>query len=369
MAVNNTKTGKLSWRKSFSLGFHNQTPLVLCVAGFLLVMLLLVLNRQYVSPTGIWSGIPLKYWKRDAKDNHVEVSWNVAHLKRHPPKKPLVVLLGGSVARLSVSIGRDFVSAVALAGGPQIDALNLASGSQTFAESWAIIDNLPDTPTTALIGVNPARFAHTQEENFQQTGGNSLLIASDATCHYFSTTYGKRRSLFGLLPGVFKYIITFPCRRFLEICVKLDLRLNHDGSLRNNDFVTRESIKRLQVRELHHTLKPQFNDNFAFNALLLEQAVKSGVDRGINIVLLELPSNRELLGNALDANFTRMRRLCQDIAATYSIPYININDQLSIRNEFFQDTSHMYKDGADIFLYKLAENLASLYRSGAIRQK
>ena len=171
MDANKAKTGKLSRRKSFSLGFHNQAPLVLCVAGFLLIVLLLMLNRQVVFNTGVWSEIPMKYWMRDANDNQAEVSWNVAHLKRHPPKKPLVVLLGGSVARLSVSIGSDFVSAVALNEGPQIEALNLASSSQNFAESWAIIDNLPDTPTTALIGVSLNRFAHTQEENFQQMGG------------------------------------------------------------------------------------------------------------------------------------------------------------------------------------------------------
>lgn len=306
---------------------------------------------------------------RDANDNYVEVSWNVAHLKRHPSKKPTVVLLGGSVAKLSVSLGNDFVSAVALHGGPQIEALNLASTCQNFAESWAIIDNLPDTPTTALIGVSLSRFAHTQEENFQQMGGYNLLIVSAATHHYFSTTYGKRRPLFGLLPGIFKYIITFPCKRLFESFFNLHLRLNHNGHLRNNDFATREKPKRCQVQEWLHTRTPQFNDNFAFNALLLDQMVKHGIDRGINIVLLELPCNSELIGNAFDADFARMRRFCQDIAATYCIPYININDQLSLPNTAFQDMLHMGKTGGAIFESKLAENLAAMYRSGAIEKQ
>ena len=369
MAVNNTGHGKSHWRKSFNLGLHNQTPLILCAAGFLLIVLLLVLNQQYISPTGIWSEIPLKYWMRDASDNQIEVSWNVAHLKRLPPKRPLVVLLGGSVARLSVSIGSDFVSAVALHGGPQIEALNLASSSQNFAESWAIIDNLPDTPTTALIGVSLNRFAHTQEENFQQMGGYNLLIASAATHHYFSTTFGKMRPLFGLLPGIFKYIITFPCRRLLESFFNLHLRLNNNGHLRNNDFATREKIKRYDVQKWLQTRTPQFNDNFAFNALLLDQMVKHGIDRGINIVLLELPCNSDLIGNAFDADFARMRRLCQDIAATYRIPYININDQFSLPNTAFQDIVHMDKDSGVIFESTLAENLAAMYRSGAIEKQ
>lgn len=369
MDVNKTKTGKLSRRKSFSLGFHHQTPLVLCVAGFLLIMLLFVLNRWYISPTGIWSEIPLKYWMRDANDNNVVVSWNVAHLKRYPPKKPLVVLLGGSVARVSVSLGSNFVSAVALAGGPQIDALNLASSSQTFAESWAIIDNLPDTPTTALIGVSLGRFTHTREENFQQMGGNNLLIASDATCHYFSATYGKRRPLFSLLPGMFKYTTTFPCRRLFESFLNINSWLNTKGLLQKNDFATREKQKRYQVQQWLHTRRPQFRDNSNFNALLLDQLVKYGRDRGINIVLLELPCNSELIGNTFDADFTQISMLCQDIAATYGVPYININDQFSLPNTAFQDIVHMDKDGGVIFEYKLAENLAAMYRSGAIEKQ
>lgn len=44
----------------------------------------------------------------------------------------------GSVARLSISIGSDSVSAVALAGGPQIGSLNLASNDQTFADILAM---------------------------------------------------------------------------------------------------------------------------------------------------------------------------------------------------------------------------------------
>ena len=67
-------------------------------------------------------------------------------------------MLGGSSAREAIVSGEDLAADVAQAGGPAITAYDLGSSNQNFAQSLAVIDNLPDTPAWVLIGVNLGRF-------------------------------------------------------------------------------------------------------------------------------------------------------------------------------------------------------------------
>lgn len=305
----------------------------------------------------------MKYWMRDSTDNQVEVSWNVAHLKRHPPKWPMVVLLGGSSVRSSVSSESSLASEVTLAGGPQIISYTLASSGQSFAESMAIIDNLPDTPTTVMLGIYINRFSHTRAKNFQQVSGNYLFIESAALRNYFCSTYGKKPPPFGLLSGVMMYIATYPYRYLHEVFEDISLRNNLENNFSNAE------MNKQYVRMFRQYTVPKFDCNFEHNALLLMQIVKHCKNLGFDVVLLEMPINSEVIGNTHDIQLARMRRLCRNIAETYNVSYLNFNDQLLLSNTAFRDINHLNKDGSAIYKHELAENLAALYNSGAIRKK
>ena len=51
---------------------------------------------------------------------------------------------------------------------------------QRYAQSWAIVDNVPDTPTTVLVGVNLGRFTTSPQSNYNQVIGRELLLKSDS---------------------------------------------------------------------------------------------------------------------------------------------------------------------------------------------
>ena len=163
---------------SFRRGLRNRNPLVLIVALALLVPALLGIQSWFTSSA--WSAVPVQSWVRNSTDDYMVVSWIVGRLRQHPPEVPLAVLLGGSSGREAIVSGPSLARQVEASGGPEIDAYNLSSRMQRYAQSWAIVDNLPDTPTTVLVGVNLGRFTTSPESNYNQVIGRELLLKSDS---------------------------------------------------------------------------------------------------------------------------------------------------------------------------------------------
>jgi hypothetical protein len=310
----------------------------------------------------------VKYWLRFEGDWDVAVSWKVDHLKRYPPKKPLVVLVGGSGANAGISSNSELSSAISKALGQQILAYVLGSGRQTIAASMAIIDNLPDTNTTVLIGVNLNRFTNDRQSSFAQVSGRGLLLQSARLRHYVSVTYGDEYPPFGILPGILSYLKGEIIQISVRIMSGNSPFLNLDSDLRQ-DYIR----PAYTISEMRQTLQRVFNDritkfqkNFIFHALMLKEAVRLGKERGLDIVILELPSNREIMGDVFNAQTQQYQALCRVIAAEYNIPYLNFNDQLSLGSTDFMDLDHMNEKGRAIWENKLVERLATLYLTGAI---
>ena len=203
---------------SFRRGLRNRNPLVLVVALALLVPALLGIQSWFTS--GAWSAVPVQRWVRNSTDDYMVVSWTVGRLKQHPPDEPLAVLLGGSSGREAIVSGPSLARDVREAGGPEITARNLSSRMQRYAQSWAIVDNLPDTPTTVLVGVNLGRFTTSPESNYNQVIGRELLLKSDSLRRWVTDHSGEHKYSYTILPGIFSALTSYLQQRENDLLYK-----------------------------------------------------------------------------------------------------------------------------------------------------
>lgn len=351
---------------SFGRGFRNRNPLVLLAAAALLAPALLGIESLFTS--GAWSAVPMQRWMRNANDDYMFVSWTVASLKREPPERPLVVLLGGSSGREAIDGGDVLAGAVAGAGGPPVAAYNLSSRMQRFAQSWAVVDNLPDTPTTVLIGVNLGRFTTSPRSNFNQVVGRELLLKSDSLREYVVRSSGEHRRSFTILPGIFTAFTSYAQERERDLTIRKRLG---PPPYRRHAFDRRKPLTAERKQELVQKWLdkqyPAFRKVHEFNLELFDALVARARERGLDVVVVELPYNREVIGAAFDEPREAYQGPVREIAAAHGVPYLDFNDRAAIPSDYFLDLSHLLPRGREIWEAELARELVRLYGDGAIR--
>jgi hypothetical protein len=337
---------------------------VLVVALALLVPALLGIQSWFTS--GSWTAIAAERWERNSTDDYMYVSWATSHLKKNPPGKPLAVLLGGSSGREALVSGPSLARQVAEDGGPDIVAHNLSSRMQRYAQSWAIIDNLPDTPTTVLVGVNLGRFTTSPRSNFNQVIGRELLLKSDSLRHWVTARSGEHRYSYTILPGIFSALASY-----LQQKENAWLKGKEAKPYKVHAFDSRSTLpdaeKRKLVQKWLSKYYPAFKKVHAFDAAMLEGLVAEGRRRGLDIVIVELPWNREVVGDAFDDAMAAYQAPTRAIAEEYDVPYLDFNDEVDIPSRDFLDLSHLRPAGRAIWQTELARQLAGLYNDGTLR--
>jgi hypothetical protein len=350
---------------SFRRGLRNRNPLVLVVALALLVPALLGIQSFFTS--GAWTAIAAQHWERNATDDYMFVSWMVGHLKKDPPAKPLAVLLGGSSGREALVSGPSLAAEVKADGGPDIAAYNLSSRMQRYAQSWAIVDNLPDTPTTVLVGVNLGRFTTSPQSNYNQVIGRELLLKSDSLRRWVTRRSGEHKYSYTILPGIFSALTSYLQQRENAL-------LNgglHQKPYKVHAFDSRQTLpdseKRALVKKWLTKYYPAFKKVHRFDAAMLDGLIAEGKRRGLDLVIVELPWNRQIIGDAFGPAMAAYQAPTKAIAEKYGVPYLDFNEQLAIPSEDFLDLSHLRPAGRAIWQAELARQLTALYNDGTLR--
>jgi hypothetical protein len=349
---------------SFRRGFRNRSPLVLVVALALLVPALLGIQSWFTS--GDWTAIAATRWERNSTDDYMYVSWMTSHLKKNPPSKPLAVLLGGSSGREALVSGPSLARQVAEDGGPDIVAYNLSSRMQRYAQSWAIVDNLPDTPTTVLVGVNLGRFTTSPQSNYNQVIGRELLLKSDSLRRWVVDHSGEHKYSYTILPGIFSALASY-----LQQKENAWLKGKQAKPYKVHAFDSRGTLpdaeKRQLVQKWLSRYYPAFKKVHKFDAAMLEGLIAEGQKRGLDMVIVELPWNRDVIGSSFEAATAAYQAPTRAIAEKYDVPYLDFNDQVDIPSEDFLDLSHLRPAGRAIWQAELARRLAGLYEDGTLR--
>jgi len=346
-----------AWR-DFKRGLRNQNPLVLVASLILLAGALFGVQLFFTS--GAYTVIPEKYLLRRASDDYMYVSYTMSSLLRHPPKVPVVYLLGGSTARESITSGSGLAAEIKKDGGPTVQAYDLGSINQNYGQDVAIVDNAPKIPSIVLIGVNVGRYTPSPGASMMQTAGRELLLSSPSLRKYVVDTQHKRRWSVTILPGIMNYLVTY-VKSHRDQLLHFQIP-DHPYNQHRYNLHSIHSVKSKEamVKTWLKSRWPLFKRNFKFNTAMLEELIKVTQARGLTPVLLELPNNKAIIGQAFDKAKAMYRATVKEFAQKYHIDYVNFTDQLQIPNADFHDLSHLVEPGRVIWQKKLAEVLTGL---------
>jgi hypothetical protein len=346
---------------AFGRGLRNRNPLVLVVAAVLLVPALL--GFQWLFTSGAWTVVPLDAALRNPEDSFTYISWMVGRAQQDEPDTPGLYLLGGSSARESIVSGDALAAEIADLGGPRVAAFDLGSINQNFAESLAVVDSVPDTPAWLLVGINLGRFTATRQQNAAQAEGREFLLESGAVHSFVSSDWGLEKFQYTILPGIWAYITDW-ARKHGSTLLEGDTP-STDYELHRYSAKTRRSDgqKRRLVTKWNTSRRPIFEQNLDANLEMLQALLEQARERGVKVVLLELPLNKEIVGDSFDASQRQYREPVTALAREYGAPYIDLNQTVDIPSRDFQDLSHLIAPGRVIWQHALAKELARLIRT------
>ena len=357
--------------RSFRAGLRQRSPLVLLVAAGLAALTLLGLQQAFA--TGAWSEVPLRYWLRsdETDTGKARVAWLLARLDREPAAERTLYLLGGSTMReATVRDGASLAARVEELGGPHLQGWNLATSLQTFAQSIAIVDNLPSSgATTVVIGVSPGRFIGDRAGAEQQLEGRGLPLWSETLggCLDEEPSAGSRRK--AILPGILSMLVEKG---------RSDVVTLAQGEVPSGDYVQHdfddealmgEDEKRGVFEAWWRLRRPQFESNVDFNLTLLEALVERCRQRGFGAVIVELPRNEELIGSRWEAIDAQYQPRARSIAAEHGVPYLDFNGDLGLHTADYSDHAHLRGSGRVVWETELAQELALLYQRAALPER
>ncbi|MEI6449723.1 MAG: SGNH/GDSL hydrolase family protein [Actinomycetes bacterium] len=249
-----------------------------------------------------------------ADDDWRHVKAVLAALERHPGVTPIVYLLGGSSARECTVSDADWRAEIARLGAPDVRACNFGSASQSYAQGITVVQRSPQVPTIVLIGVNVGRYTPPYQEDTTATAEPPKAAKG---------AYDQHRFLKGGLP---------------------------------------DSVKLPLVGKWLRERYPVFKKRYAHHAALLPQLVEACRERGFHPVVVELPLNLPIVGDAWDAPRARYRAGCRAVARKYDIPYIDFVGDLHLVSADFYDLSHLVSPGRVKWQHRLSHLIVTRLR-------
>ena len=107
--------------------------------------------------------------------------------------------------------------------------------------------------------------------------------------------------------------------------------------------------------------KPVFEQNLDANLQMLEELLAQARERGVHVVLLELPLNKEIVGDSFDARQRQYQVPVTALGAQVRRARTSTSTQtVDIPSRDFQDLSHLIEPGRVIWQHALAKELAPL---------
>ena len=346
-------------RQEFARGLREKHPFVLVPAvGLVLAALLGV---QWLFASGAFTALPERMVLRFDHDDYTHVIYELASLKRNPPKGLAIYLLGGSSARECIDSAGALAEQVSRETGLHVRAYNLASMNQSFAESMAIVDNLPRGPALVLVAVSANRFGVPARKDRQELAGENLVLESPSLRRFLVAESGQGLVPPTLLPGIMNYALSYYEKHARRLANGKPLFVPYThGYTRGFDL----SVKRAFVRVwLKGYRGESFTANFAYNSRLLDSLLSAGQRRGFHMVLFETPENREIVQHAYDAVKAIYQPRCAALAAAHGTRYLNFVDDAGLHNADFRDLTHLLKGSRAKFRRYLGNEVSHLVRS------
>jgi hypothetical protein len=325
-----------------------------------IVLASLLMGNQSMFTSGAFTAFPEQVMLRNGGDDYTHVSYVVNQLRFQPPQKLPVYLLGGSLVREYIVSEDSFGSLVRRDAGADVQVVDLGSVNQNFAESLAIVDNLPPGPGVVVITVYPNRFRFSPKEIAQQLQGHHLWLESP-TLRRFVMSDPQRDIppawLPGLLPGVMEYFVDYLDRHEATLAAGGQPNVQHLLHRVWADKLWSVETQARFLKKWRGWREADFYRYQAYNSRLLDTLVKRARQRGFEVVLLEGSENPYTVGHALDGLKSLYKPAMARIAVENGVPYIDLQQHLSLTNEDFRDLYHLVEPGRVVWQAAMAKAL------------
>ena len=285
----------------------------------------------------------------------------VGKARQDQPSTPGLYLLGGSSARESIVSGDALAAEIADLGGPRVAAYDLGSINQNFAQSLAVVDSAPDTPAWLLVGINLGRFTATEGDERRPGRGSRAPARERRRAGLRLLRVGPRRSTrtrscraSGRTSPTGCACTAASCSRATSPSTEYELH-RYSAQTRRSD-----GQKKRLVEKWNTSRKPVFEQNLDANLQMLEALLAQARERGVRVVLLELPINEEIVGDSFDDSRRQYQEPVSALAREYGAPYLDLNRTVDIPSRDFQDLSHLIAPGRAVWQHALAKELAPL---------
>ena len=213
------------------------------------------------------------------------------------------------------------------------------------------------------MGVNLGRFTATEEQNAVQAEGRELLLESGAVQDFVSSEWGLQEYSFTILPGIWAYITDWMRKHGSALLAGDPPSTPYELHRYSAETRRSDSQKKRLVNKWNTSRKPVFEQNLDANLEMLEALLAQARERGVKVVLLELPLNEEIVGDSFDESQRQYQEPVAALAREYGAPYVDLNQTLDIPSRDFQDLSHLIAPGRVIWQHALAKELARLIRT------
>ena len=346
-------------RRALARGLRSRSPLILVAAVLLAIATLAGL--QWFVASGAFTVIPERLMLRIPNDDYVNVSYRIAELKRTPPKSSVVYLFGGSgtmeMTRSEAVLARE----ISADSGADVRVVSLAAHAQSMGQTLSLIDNLPNGRGLLAIGLSPNRLIAAPASDAGQLSGSPLALTSPHLAAALAGRAAARKSLPGLLPGLFDFALSYLDQRVLTRSPDLRPITYTDHYYADGPVASVARKKTGCMVELARE-RPRYAANVAYNLQVLADVVRLGREKGYAVAFFQQPLGPEANGPAWNAYLATYRADVARAMHGLGVPDVDVQPHSGLRIGDFADLFHLVNSGRDKWTPPLARGLADALR-------
>jgi len=340
---------------SFRRGFRERSPLVLFAA--LLLAGLALLGFEALVRSGVFVAVSEGRFLRIAHDDYVHVTYRVAELRQDPPVGPTVYLFGGSAAMECFVSEESLAADVSRAADADVGVVSLAAHGQSFAQTIAIVDNLPDGDALLAVGLAPRHFTVAPESDAGLLLGRTMPLVSPYLRDALTAQGIDPPAVTSVLPGTFDYLSAYLQSRSEDGLAWLE-DVGYEPHYWDGQPVRSLSAKTSEAKDRIAIDAPLYARHGAYNLAMLEELLRLAQERGFAVALFEQPLNVHVADPTWGGVLPDYRRQVRALAGRYGVAYLDVQQRIALEDEDFGDIYHLVARGRLQWQPVLARQLA-----------
>jgi len=341
---------------SFRRGFRLKNPLVLVVA--LLLAVVTLVGVELLVRNGAFTVVSEGRVLRITHDDYAHVTYTVARLRQDPPAGPVVYLFGGSAAMESFVSEKSLAADVSREAGGEVDVVSLAAHGQSFAQTIAVVDNLPEGDALLAIGLAPMRFTVAPEKDAGLMVGRTMPLLSRRLRDALVVRGVAGPAVTTVLPGAFDFLSTYLRGRPEEGLAWFE-DVDYESHYWDGQPARPVARKRAEAEARIALDVPLYEANADYNFAMLEELLGLARERGFAVALFEQPLNLHVAEPTWGGILPDFRRRVEALAARHGVALLDVHEVVVLENEDFGDIYHLVESGRVKWQPEFARQLAT----------